>query len=81
MIIIDVTVPALSKTYEFTVNENVLTKICADEISEIICKTESVKYDEEKLLILIKESNQKPLFDGFTLMENGVINGDRLILI
>ena len=72
----------MDKTYEFKLNEDVTVSVATDEIASVICQKEqcAVKGDKAKLMLVKPESGQL-LSPGLTLYENGVLSGDRLMLV
>lgn len=82
MIIVEIYVPSVDKTYEFKLNEDVAVNVAVDEISSVICQKEqcSVKGDKTQLMLFRCESEQT-LSMNLSLYENGVQSGDRLMLV
>ena len=82
MIIVEVFVPSLDKSYEFKLNEDVAVSIVIDEISSVICQKEqcNISGDKEQLM-LFKPDNNQTLSIRLSLYENDIKTGDRLMLI
>ncbi len=82
MIITEVYVPSIDKSYEFKMNEDVSACIVMDEIVSVICQKEqcAVKGDKSQLMLL-KLRDSQVISLNLTLYENGVESGDRLILV
>lgn len=82
MLHIEVSVPALGKSYEFQVNEQVKIAALADEISAVIATKEQMKWkDGTSGLVLCNTANGNVLPNEKTLRECAVGNGSRLILV
>lgn len=83
MISVDVMVPAIEKTYDFSLDENEMTvMICIEEIAEMICQREGLLSDDGiENMILIDKSSRRVLEKKRTLSENNVKSGDTLILV
>lgn len=83
MIIVDVTVPAIEKTYDFSLDENdISVKICIEEIAEIICQREGLlSTDSIENMVLIDKKYRRVLDKSFSLKENNIKSGDTLILV
>ncbi len=82
MIIAEVFVPSLDKSYEFKLNEDIAVWVVIDEISSVICQKEQceIKGNKDSLMLFKPEVNQV-LSMGLSLYENDIKTGDRLILI
>lgn len=82
MILVDVYVPALDKTYDFQLDENVRIDELTAEIAEMLLRErrlgENKNVDE---FILCSMDNQVILNDETTLSENGITNGGKLMLV
>ena len=82
MLHIDVSVPALGRSYEFQVNEQVKIGALADEISAVVSTKEQMKWkDDTAGLVLCNTANGNVLPNEKTLLECAVGNGSRLILV
>lgn len=82
MILVDVTVPSVEKTYDFNLDENARIGLVIEEIAGMICQKEhcAITGDRENLL-LCKYEGQVVLDKATTLRENGLSNGGRLLLV
>lgn len=82
MILVDIFVPSVDKTYDFQLNEMVPVNILIEEVSEIIGQKErcSIIGDIQDLK-LCDRKKQCVLPDNSTLYDCGIINGSKLILI
>lgn len=82
MILVDIFVPSVDKTYDFNLNENVSVKMLIDEVSEMICQKERCKIiGNVSDLQLCDKYSQQILPKNRTLMDCGVLTGSSLILI
>ncbi len=82
MIIVEIKVPALDKTYDFQLEENVPLGELRKEIGEIICRKEqlSLKGDVNDLLIWDANGKRQLLLEK-TAYENGLRTGDCILLV
>lgn len=82
MILVDVTVPSVEKTYDFNLDENAQIALVIEEITGMISQKEhcSIVGNKENLL-LCKYDGQVVLDKQSTLTECGVVNGGRLLLV
>ena len=82
MILVDIYVPSVDKTYDFQLNEGIGIHAVVEEISEMIGQKEHSKIvgrtDE---LFLCQYKTQRILDKEKTLKEEGVITGDKLLLV
>lgn len=82
MIIVEIFVPSVDKTYEFKLNEDVSVSVAIDEISSVICQKEQYAVIGDKSqLMLVRTENRQILYMGLSLYENGVQSGDSLMLV
>ena len=82
MIIVEISVPSTDGTYEFKLDEDVPVSMIIDELCSVISEKKRCSMPagtDGFMLFSVEKSNL--LSSGLTLFENGVINGDRLILI
>ena len=82
MILVDIYVPSLDKTYDFQVDETVQTEKLILEIAEMIgndMKAEK-KIEAEKLLLCSMDQGQI-LHKNGSLQSYGIRNGSRLLLV
>ena len=81
MIVIDVRVPVIGKTFDFSLEEDIEAKICIEEVAELICQREGcILESETSEFILTNLKNGLILKESKTLKENGIRSGDTLIL-
>ena len=75
MILVEVFVPSLDRTYEFKLNEDVAVSVVIEEISSVICQKEQCDVEGNRC------GKQQILSSNLSLYENGVQSGDRLYLL
>lgn len=82
MILVDIYIPSLDKSYDFQVDENVSVENLTMEISEMIGnETKSEKFDENEDFMLCSLDQNKVLKKYNTLKDCGMKNGSRLMLV
>lgn len=82
MVIVDVYVPALDRTYNFNLDEDSRIAVLIEEIAELICKKEHSSLDGVKERFVMGSVTEKKNFKpDCSLREYSVKNGDRLILV
>ncbi len=80
MIFVDVQIPALDKVFDFELDEEVRIKQLLDEIPKLIAKKTKKKiYCNEKWYLYALE-REALLQEELTLKEQGIGDGERLIL-
>lgn len=82
MIIVEIIVPSTDGAYEFKLNEDVSVAMIIDELCSVISEKERCSMPSgAEGFMLFSVDKKTMLSSGHTLFENGVINGDRLILL
>lgn len=82
MILVDIFVPSLDKTYDFQLNENIKIKLIVEEIVEMIGQHEhSTIVGSVDELELCSKTNGFVLDKNKSLLGSKVNTGDSLILI
>lgn len=82
MILVDVYAPAVDQTYDFLLDENADLSAIVLELTEMIArKTGSEKPGNAGDFVMYHAGMESPLSMSKTLFENGVRDGDRLILV
>lgn len=82
MIIVDVYVPSLDRTYNFNLDEDAKINVLIEEISELICKKEHSTLDGRKERFIMGAFNRGICFHpDYALREYSIKNGDKLILV
>lgn len=82
MIFVDVSVPALGKTYDFRLDETSRVAAVLEEMAEIICRSEQCELaGDARDLILCRAEDHRIFAADLTLLECGVRTGNRLMLL
>lgn len=82
MILVDIYVPSVDKTYDFQLNEQISIATVVEEISEMIGQKEHSKISGDiKDLVLCTYETGAILNKTLTLEETGVITGQKLLLV
>lgn len=82
MILVDIYIPSLEKTYDFQVNEEVSVEELTLEISEMIAnETKSGKGIRAGEFMLCSMDRERILKKNSTLKEAEIKNGSRLLLV
>lgn len=81
MILVDVYIPIIQKTYDFMLEETINVQTAIDEIVEMVCQKEGfASVNNTNGFNLFLCYSQQLLANNKSLSENGVVTGDRLIL-
>lgn len=81
MITIDVYVPMIGKTYDFSLDENIIVETIIEEITELIIQKENYTASETSDMYLFSQNDNQVLNKRFSLKENGIDTGNKLLLI
>lgn len=82
MIMVDVIVPSIGRTYNFSLEENVAIHMLIAEISEVISQKENCVLDgKPEELTLCSMEQSRILSPEATLGKYGILNGNRLLLV
>lgn len=82
MILTDIYVAAVDRTFDFMLDENAELGSVMAEVTEMIArKTGSASPANAKDFLLYLSGREAPLPFNMTLYESGVRDGDRLILV
>lgn len=82
MIIVDIIVESLDKTFDFKLDENVIISKIIEDICEVLSQREKCKPAEStEMLILCKYSSGYILPHNMTLRDCGIVSGDKLMLV
>jgi len=82
MVLVDIYVPSVDKTYNFHLDESALVKVMIDEIAEMIGQKEHTEIvGKIDALILCDRLNKRILPRDASLRECGVCNGSGLLLV
>lgn len=81
MITVDISVPIIGKTYDFSIDENISVETITEEIVDLIIQKEAYSFQDVSQMHLFFADKRMLLNPGKSLRVNGVDNGDRLILV
>jgi len=82
MILVDIYVPSIDMTYNFSLNEEIKVQDIIDEITEMVERKEGLKLNgDSKDLILCSRKSNEILSKSDTLFRCGIDTGDSLILV
>lgn len=82
MILVDIYIPSLDKTYDFQVDENVPVDNLIIEIAEMIGnETKSEKRQTDPSFLLCSMEQEKILEKSVPLKSCGIKNGSKLMLV
>lgn len=82
MVLVDVFVPSVDRTYDFRLNESIPVSAVIDEIAEMVGQKEQTKVvGKTNELQLYEKQTKRLLAKNKTLDECGVIQGNTLILV
>ena len=82
MIMTDVYVPALDRTYNFSLNEDIAIKTVVTELIDMIERKEQSKFvGSRESLQLFDKQNETVLPVDNTLIDLHIMNGAQLILV
>ncbi len=82
MIIVDIEVPMLGRSFDFQIDENIPLNEVKEEITEMICRKEQceLKGDRGRLLLWDARTGRR-LIREYSAEENGLVTGSRIILV
>ncbi|MDE6642431.1 MAG: EsaB/YukD family protein [Acetatifactor sp.] len=82
MILVDVVVPSVDKTYDYKLDENAPIGLVLEEITEMISRREhcEMRGNKEEVL-LCRYDGQVVLNRLSTLSDSGITDGSRLLLL
>jgi len=81
MIIIDVNVPVIGKSYDFSIDENTKIETITEDVVDLIIQSEGFTVDENVDLRLFSPVDNRALPPDSTLGECGIDNADTLLLV
>lgn len=81
MILVDIYVPAVEKTYDFSLDETCKVGAIIDEVQEMIAAKEKRNVSDVKNLELCSVEQTRRLNHNTTLAENDIRTGTKLILL
>lgn len=80
MIMIDVFVPSLYQAFDFEIDRKILTKNLIEDIRDLVEKQVGLKYQNSPYALYSYRKGEF-LKDNSLIEEQGIRNGDRLILV
>ena len=82
MIMVDIYFPSVNETYSLRLDENVKINALIQEISEMMCKKyrSAMETGNDRYMLCSLQHN-RVLPDYTTLSENGIMNGEKLIMV
>ena len=82
MILVDIFVPSVDKTYDFQLNEEIEIHTVLEEISEMIGQKEHSRITGRVDQLLLRNYRTGSILStNITLKEAGIVNGDKLLLV
>lgn len=82
MVILEIDVPIIQKTYDFMIDENTLVSSVIEEIAELICQKEGFSSERKASeFSLFSCTDEKMLQCDKTIAENSVKTGNKLIFV
>ena len=82
MILVDIYVPIIELDYDFFINEHVTVETVVDEVVEIVAQKEGCFENRDSLkMSLYSFQTGKHLCVKKNLFQNGIADGDRLLLV
>lgn len=82
MILVDIYVPSMNQTYDFSLNENAEIALLLEEISGMICQKEQCEIlGSSKELLLLSKTRKKILNPQMTLSQYGISQGEQLMIV
>lgn len=82
MIVIEVELPFLEKTYDFEVDETIPVEFLMSEMLDMICRRESCRLTGDiRELMLLDKRNKIRIIQGQTLKDYKIKSGSTLLLL
>lgn len=82
MVLVDIYVPGVNRTYDFNLDENAEVSLLIEEISGLICQKEQCRLKGNvKELLLVSKRLKCVLSPEASLAYYEVVSGDRLLLV
>lgn len=82
MILVDIVVPSVEKTYDFKLDENAQIALVLEEVIEMIGRCEHCKMRGNKEEVLLCRFDAQVVLDkSSTLRDCGIRDGSRLMLL
>ncbi|MDE5778013.1 MAG: hypothetical protein K2I10_05835 [Lachnospiraceae bacterium] len=82
MILVEIYIPSIDETLDFSVDETAKITNVVQEISEMMCKKYKTELNAASENFFLCSAEQGAVLDGgSTLCENGIMNGSRLYMV
>ncbi|MDE7261692.1 MAG: EsaB/YukD family protein [Oscillospiraceae bacterium] len=82
MILVDIYIPELDRSYDFSLQEQAPVSALVEELAEIVCQKERwEKGQDASGLLLVAPEHSIVFAPGDTLQGRGVTSGSRLMLL
>lgn len=82
MVMVDIIVPSVGRNYNFQLEEQVPVSSLIMEITEMVCQKEGCHLEKERSdFVLCSLNGNQILMPGASLKQQGVVNGERLMLV
>jgi hypothetical protein len=82
MILVDVSVPSIDRTYNFSLDENVPVSQVVEELMEMVERKEQTAFvGNRSAVVLIHKDSKRVLHRDQTLFEAAVSSGSTLMLL
>ncbi len=82
MIVVDIRVPSIGRTYNFSLDEQTSLSVLIPEISEVICQKENCSLENNGNQLTLSSPDTQMLMDPkASLSSYGIKNGSTLVLI
>ena len=81
MILVDIQVPKLNRTYDYELDEEMKAGELLTKITQIVTEKEKLKNCSDEEMLLYDLNREKVLSEFYSLKQQGVKSGDRLYLI
>ena len=82
MVLVDVYVPSVNQTYDFSLDELSRIETVMEEITAMICQKEQCELSgNSSELMLCSADQRRTLSRNLTLYEEGIVTGNKLILV
>ena len=81
MILVDIQVPSINMVYDFELDEETPAWELVREAAETIAEKERLGYSAEEGMHLYAMNHEKILNDAYSLKQQGIRSGEKLVLI
>lgn len=82
VIMLEISIPAIDKEYDFKIDEDASVKLIIEEIAEMVCRREQNNLIGDESEFLLCNINTNTIFDkNKSLRDYGIGNGEKLIMV